>query len=78
MLEIFLKNYFKFFDNNFIIKLLKYYKSKTPIANSELYPLINSDTYKIPLEFIKNFGWLYDSSYYLFNACESGNEAGSR
>ncbi len=41
LLEILFKNHLKFFDKNFILNLLKYYKDKTPTSNSELYPFIN-------------------------------------
>jgi len=73
LLEILFKNHLKFFDNNFILKLLKYYESKIPITDSELSSLINNDKYKISTELNENFD-RYDSSYYLFNACKSGNE----
>jgi len=50
-------------------------KNKTPKSNNELYTLINNKKYKVSTEIwnknIKN----KDSSYYLFNACESGNKA---
>ena len=74
LLEILFKNHLKFFDNNFILNLLNYYKNRIPLSNYELYPLINNDKYKISTEWNENYDQ-YDSSYYLFNACKSGNEA---
>jgi len=74
LLKALFKNLLKFFDNNFILKLLKYSESKTSVSDSELYPLINNDTYKISTEWNEDFVE-YNSSYYLFNACKSGNEA---
>ena len=49
LLEILFKNHWKFFYNKFILDLLKYYKSKTPISDSELYPKIKNNKYKISL-----------------------------
>jgi len=72
LLEILFKNHLKFFDNDFIINILNYYKNKIPISNSDLYNKINNDKYKIST--ILNRDYYYDSSSYLFNACESGNE----
>ena len=40
-------------------------------------PLINNDKYKLSTELDEHFDE-YDSSYYLFNACESGNEGAVR
>jgi len=74
LLEILFKNYIRFYDNQFILNLLIYYKNKTPISNFELYSVINNDKYKISIKLDKTFP-RYDSSYYLFNACQSGNEA---
>ena len=74
LLEILFKNHFKFFDNEFILYLLYNYNNKTPVSDSELYPIINDIKYKISTELDKNFN-RYDSSYYLFNACKSGNKA---
>jgi len=73
LLEILFKNQLKFFDNEFILKLLKDYESKTLVSNSELYTNINNDKYKILTELNEYYN-RYDSSYYLFNACKSGNE----
>jgi len=78
LLEILFEKHFKFFDNNFILDFLTYYKNKTPISNSKLYPLINNDKYKIStrlkyVEYDDDIDW-YDSSYYLFDSCKSGNE----
>jgi len=77
LLEILFKNHLKFFDNKVILNLLKYYENKTIITDSELSSLINNNKYKISKELGKNFEH-YDSSYYLFNACESGNETAVR
>jgi len=74
LLEILFKNHLKFFDNTFILNLLKHYESKTSVTDTELSTLINSDKYKISTELGEHFE-RYDSSYYLFNACKSGNEA---
>ena len=74
LLEILFKNHLKFFDNEFILNLLKKYESKTPMSDSEIYSKINNDKFKISTKLDKAFDG-YDSSYYLFNACKSGNEA---
>jgi len=74
LLEILFEKHLKFFDNKFILKLLKHYESKTSISDSELYPEIYNDKYKISTELDKTFD-KYDSSVYLFNACKNGNEA---
>jgi len=47
LLEILFKYHLKFFDNEFILNLLKYYENKTQVSDSELYPVINNDKYKI-------------------------------
>jgi len=73
LLELLFKNHLKCFDNTFIIKLLKYYKNKIQISTCNFYTLINNDKYKISTKLNDNFN-RYDSSYYLFNACKSGNE----
>jgi len=73
LLEILFKNHLKFFDNEFILNLLKHYKSQTSITNIELSTLINNYKYKLSTELGENFEH-YDSSYYLFNACKNGNE----
>ena len=95
LLEILFKNHLKFFDNSIIIEFLNYYKNKIPLSNSELYPKINNDKYKISTELkeyhrkldIHNYFFnekckisteldkTFDSSYYLFNACKSGNKS---
>jgi len=67
LLEILLKYHLKFFDNEFILNLLKKYESKTPMTDSELFFLLNDNKYKISTELGENFEQ-YDSSYYLFNA----------
>jgi len=74
LLEILFNSHLKFFDVEFILNLLKYYGNKTPISDTELYSLINNDKYKISTEWNENFN-RYHSSYYLFNACKSGNAA---
>ena len=74
LLEILFKKHFKFFDNELILYLLKNYERRTPVSDSELYPIVNDIKYKISTELDKYFN-RYDSSYYLFNACKSGNEA---
>ena len=74
LLEMLFNNHLNCFDNSVIIIFLNYYKNKIPISNSNLNTLINKDKYKISTELNENFN-RYDSSYYLFNACESGNEA---
>jgi len=74
LLEILFKNHFKFFDNNFILNLLKYYERKKPVPNSELYTQINDDKYKISTTELNKYFDRYDSSYYLFKACKNGNE----
>jgi len=48
-------------------------KKKTSLSNSDLNALINNNKYKISIELNENYKQ-YDSSYYLFNACKSGNE----
>jgi len=73
ILEILFKKHLKFFDNFCIIKLLNYYKNKTPISDFDLNKLIDNDKYKISTEFNKDFS-KYNSSFYLFNACKSGNK----
>jgi len=74
LLELLFKNHFKFFDNIFIINLLNVYKNKTAMSYSDLYTFVNNDKYKLSTKWNENFT-LYNSSCYLFNACESGNEA---
>jgi len=75
LLDILFENYLKFFDINFILNLLKYYKSKIPVSNSELNTEINNDKYKISTTMnIWNISST-SSSYYLFDACENGNKA---
>ena len=66
LLEILFKNHLKFFDNDFIINILNYYKNKTPISNSDLYTQINNEKYKIST--ILNRDYYYDSSSYLFSS----------
>ena len=73
LLEILFKSHLKFFDNEFILYLLKRHKNQMSITDSLLSTLINNDKYKISTILDENFEH-YDSSYYLFNACESGNE----
>jgi len=73
LLEILFKKHLKFFNNKFILNLLRHYESKTSITDLELHNLINSDKYKISTDLGENFD-RFDSSYYLFNACKSGNE----
>jgi len=43
LLEIFFKKHLKFFNNDFILELLFYYKNKTAMADSKLYHVINND-----------------------------------
>jgi len=74
MLEIILKYGLKFFDNEIIIKLLNYYKNKIPISDSSLKQQLDDDKYKIPLKLDFDKYGRYDSSFYLFKACELGNE----
>jgi len=82
ILEILFKHHF---DNFTIIDYLNYYKYKTQISDSKLYTKINNDKYKISTEVKKYYDnninldvvdreYHYYSSYYLFNACESGNK----
>jgi len=73
LLEMLFDNYLKCYDNSFIINFLNYYENKIPISNSNLNTLINKDKYKISTKLNEDFT-RYDSSYYLFNACKSGNE----
>jgi len=77
LLETLFKYHFKFFDNEFILNLLLHYKNKRAISDSELYPIINNDKFKISTEWNEDFD-RYDSSYYLFTACQSGNETAVR
>ena len=63
ILELLLKNNLKFFDNEFILTLLKYYERKMSLSDSELYPEISNDKYKISVELDETFDH-YDSSYY--------------
>jgi len=74
ILEIFFNNYLKFFDSHFIIKMLNYYKNQIPVSDSDFFTLFNNEKYKISTKLNENFDEK-DSSYYLFNACESGNKA---
>ena len=74
ILEIFFNNHLKFFDSYFIINILNYYKNQTPVSDFDFFTLINNDKYKISTEWNENYDE-YDSSYYLFNACKSGNKA---
>jgi len=69
LLEVIFKNYFKFFDNFFVIDCLNYYKNKTPLSDSELYTKINDDKYKLTLTYWK------ENIHYLFKACKIGNKA---
>ena len=74
LLEIIFKNVIKFFDNEIIIRLLNYYKNKIPISYTDLNQQLDNDKYKILLKLDdENFDG-YNSSFYLFNACEIGNE----
>jgi len=73
LLELLFKKHLKFFDNEFILNLLTYYKNQTQLSDTDLYPQINDEKYKLSVELKTNFG-IFNSSYYLFNACKSGNE----
>jgi len=73
LLEILFKNHLKFFDKEIILNLIIHYGNKIPITDFELYFLINNNKYKLSTELDNNFEH-YNSSYYLFNACKSGNE----
>ena len=72
LLELLFKK-FKFFDNDFIINLLIWYKNQIQISDADLYPTINSEKYKISVELNDNYD-VFNSSYYLFNVCKSGIE----
>ena len=72
ILEIYFEHYLRFFDRFFIINMLNYNKNQTIV--SDFFTLINNDKYKISTKFNDDF-YQYNSSYYLFNACKSGNEA---
>jgi len=86
LLELLFEKHLKFFDNEFILSLLIYYKNQIPLSNTGLYQKVNSEKYKISVVLNENFFvhnrssngneiiGLYDSSYYLFNACKSRNE----
>jgi len=74
LLEILFIYHIKFFDIDIILKFLISHKNRIPISNSKLNILINNEKYKLSTELNENYD-RYDSSYYLFNACESGNEA---
>jgi len=73
LLEFLFKNHLKFFDNYFIINLLNYYKNQIHISNTNLYPQNNSEKFKLSVEVNEDLSE-FNSSYYLFNACQSGNE----
>ena len=73
LLELLFKNYLKSFDNYFIINLLNYYKNQIHISNTNLYPQNNSEKFKLSVEVNEDLSE-FNSSYYLFNACQSGNE----
>ena len=82
LLEILFKKHLKFFDNNFIINILNYYKNQTAISDSDFFTLINNDKYKISTDVDELYRFYYSQndldslggSYYLLNACNSGNE----
>ena len=46
LLDIIFSHY-KFYDNEFIVELLLYYKKKTPISTSNLHEIISIEKYKI-------------------------------
>jgi len=72
LLDLIFQKYLKFFNNDFILILLNYYKNKTPIPNSILSQQVNSDDYKLSIEFDNGSFENFESSYYLFNACKIG------
>jgi len=74
-LEIIFKYGINFFDDEIIIILLNCYKNKTAISYYDLKQQLDNDKYKIPLELDSEKFDSYDSSFYLFNACEIGNKA---
>jgi len=70
LLDVVLDN-FKFFDNEFIIKLLVHYKTKNPISISSLNQQI--EKYKFPVEENNSFRELCpNGNIYLVNACGKG------
>jgi len=75
LLELFFKK-FNFFDNDGIIDLLSFYKSKKPMSNSELCHIINKDKYKILTENDKKtyFREFFDCFYYLIDKCKGRDE----
>ena len=74
LLDIIFEYGMKFFDNEIIIELLHCYKNKTPISDLVLNQKLDNDKYKIPLEWnYKKFD-NFNTSHYLFNACEKENK----
>jgi len=73
LLNIIFKKHLKFFDKDCILNLLFCYNNQTPLSDADLYPQINSEKYKISVKWNMDF-YEYNSSYYLFNACKSGNK----
>jgi len=49
LLTILFKKQYKFFDKKFILNLLIYYKNQNPLSHVDLYPIINNEKYKIPV-----------------------------
>ena len=68
--------HFNFFDNEFIIKFLLYYKNKVPISTINIKQCI-SEKYKILKGIFFNRSKMYERSdidIYLFEACLIGNK----
>jgi len=83
ILEILFKNHYRFIDRYIIIDFLNYYKNQIPISTVELFVKINNEKYTISTDIKKHYNYnyyfycsyQYNSYYYLFNVCESGNKA---
>ncbi len=74
LLEIIFQKHLKFFDTEFILNLLIFYKNKTAISDSTLQQQIDNDKYKFRIVLNEYFFDKFDESFYLFNACKIGNE----
>ena len=68
-------NYIKFYDNEFILHLLIYYKNKTTISTSDLNQQISNEKYKISInnELLDNSSY-FDIGKYLSIECSKKYE----
>jgi len=68
-------SYFKFYDNDFILKLLFYYKNKITISTFDLNQQISNEKFNISIN-TKDPGLIYKNFYnnninkYLLNECD--------